>query len=418
MAQEKREKSFACRHERKKIELIQKTELRRQSKGWCRSGKIDKKMSHSSNYLLFAIFLVVALSVVFGSHFLVYYSIVTFFKIVSYKSKLILALILALLPMFFFVASIAARMRETLFTRIFYFSASLWFGILTELVVGFALGWLIIGVIKFAGYGANTKTLGLSIIAIVLIYVSYGIFSVFNPQVKYISVKIKNLPDAWKGKTAVQISDVHLGHILTADFLHGIVGKINELNPEIVFITGDLFDGMDGDLTGVAKPLENIKAPWGMFYVTGNHETYLGVEKAFAAVKDTGIKILNDEEVEIEGMQIVGVSYPERGISKKIGETIKSINRYTPDLPSILLYHSPTQIGQIKETGIDLQLSGHTHKGQIFPLRYVTWLIYKGYDYGLHEEGDYSIYTSSGVGVWGPTMRTAATPEIVVIKFE
>ncbi|MEK7598305.1 MAG: metallophosphoesterase [Patescibacteria group bacterium] len=375
-------------------------------------------MSHSSNYWLLAIFLVVAISVVFGSHFFVYYSVVNFFKIVSYKSKLILALILTLLPMFFFAASIVAHLRETLFTRIFYFSASLWFGILTELVVGFALGWLIIGVTRFAGYSANTKILGLSVIALVLIYVSYGIFSVFNPQVKYIDVKIKNLPDAWEGKTAVQISDVHLGHILTADFLHGIVGRINELNPEIVFITGDLFDGMDGDLTGVAKPLENIKAPWGMFYVTGNHETYLGVEKAFAAIKDTGIKILNDEEAGVEGMQIVGVSYPERGASKNIGEAIKAINGYNPDLPSILLYHSPVQIEQIKEAGIDFELSGHTHKGQIFPLRFVTWLIYKGYDYGLHTEGDFSIYTSSGVGVWGPTMRTAATPEIVVIKFE
>jgi len=375
-------------------------------------------MSHSSNYWLFAIFLFVFVAVLAGSHFFVFYSVVNFFKIISYKSKLILALILILLPMFFFCASIAAHLRETLFTRIFYFSSSLWFGILTELVVGFALGWLVVGIVKFAGYDTNTKTLGLVVIAAVLIYVSYGIFSVFNPQVKYINVKIKNLPDAWKGKTAVQISDVHLGHILTADFLHGIVGKINELNPEIVFITGDLFDGMDGDLTGVAKPLENIKAPWGMFYVTGNHETYLGVEKAFAAVKDTGIKVLNDEEANVKGMQIVGVSYPERGVSKNISDTIKSINSYFPDRPSILLYHSPTQIEQIKATGIDLELSGHTHKGQLFPLRIVTWLIYKGYDYGLHVEGDFSIYTSSGVGVWGPTMRTAAMPEIGVIKFE
>lgn len=375
-------------------------------------------MSHSSNFWLFAIFLVVFLLVVSGSHFFVYYSVVNFFRIVSYKTKLILGLILSLLPMFFFAASIAARLRETLFTRIFYFSTSLWFGILTELVAGLALGWLIIGVIKFAGYSANTKALGWSVIALVLIYVSYGIFSAFNPQVKHISVKIKNLPDAWKGKTAVQISDVHLGHILKADFLHGIVGRVNDLDPEIVFITGDLFDGMDGDLAGIAKPLENIKAPWGMFYVTGNHETYLGVEKSFAAIKDTGIKVLNDEEANIKGMQIVGISYPERGISKNIGDAIRSIDSYDPDLPSILLYHSPVQIERVKESGIDFQLSGHTHKGQLFPLRLITWLIYKGYDYGLHTEGNYSIYISSGVGVWGPTMRTAATPEIVVIKFE
>jgi predicted MPP superfamily phosphohydrolase len=320
--------------------------------------------------------------------------------------------------MFFFAASIAAHLRETLFTRIFYFSASLWFGILAELIVGFALGWLAIAIIKFAGYSANTKTLGITVMALVLIYVSYGIFSVFNPQIKYISVKIKDIPDSWKGKTAVQISDVHLGHILNADFLHSIVGRINDLNPEVVFITGDLFDGMDGDLTGVAKPLENIRAPWGTYYVTGNHETYLGVQKAFAAVRDTGIKILNDEEADVKGMQIVGVSYPERGETKNVSGAIKAIKDFDPNKPSILLYHSPVQIEGIEETGISFMLAGHTHKGQIFPLRLVTWLIYKGYDYGLHTEGTFSIYTSSGVGVWGPTMRTAATPEIVVIKFE
>lgn len=358
------------------------------------------------------------MSVVFGSHFFVYYSIVNFFKIVAYKAKLILAIILILLPMFFFAASIAARLKETLFTRIFYFSTSLWFGILTELVVGFALGWLMVGIIRFVGYSANTKTLGVSIIILVLIYVSYGIFSVFNPQIKYISVKINNLPESWRGKTAVQICDVHLGHILKADFLYGIIGRINELSPEIVFITGDLFDGMDGDLTGIAKPLENIEAPWGIYYVTGNHETYLGVNKAFAAVKNTGIKILNDEKANVEGMQIVGISYPERGESKNIGEAIKSINSYNPDLPSILLYHNPAQIEKVKEAGIDFELAGHTHKGQLFPLRFITWLIYKGYDYGFKTDGKFSIYTSSGVGVWGPTMRTAATPEIVAIKFE
>ncbi|PJA86569.1 MAG: hypothetical protein CO141_04015 [Candidatus Moranbacteria bacterium CG_4_9_14_3_um_filter_42_9] len=375
-------------------------------------------MSHSSNYWLFAVFLFVFVAVLAGSHFFVFYSVVNFFKIISYKSKLILALILILLPMFFFCASIAAHLRETLFTRVFYFSASMWFGILTELVVGFALGWLAVGIIRFVGYRANTQTIGIAVIALVLIYVSYGIFSVFNPQLKYITVKIKDLPDDWKGKTAVQISDVHLGHILKADFLHGIVGRINELKPEIVFITGDLFDGMDGDLTGIAKPLENIEAPWGMFYVTGNHETYLGVGKAFAAIKDTGIKTLNDEKVLVNGMQIIGLSYPERGASKNIGETIQSMESFNPKIPSILLYHSPVQIKRVKEAGISLQLSGHTHKGQLFPLRYITWLIYKGYDYGLHTDGDFSIYTSSGVGVWGPTMRTAATPEIVVIKFE
>ena len=91
---------------------------------------------------------------------------------------------------------------------------------------------------------------------------------------------------------------------------------------------------------------------------------------------------------------------------------------FNPALPSILLYHSPSQIAQAKAAGISLQLSGHVHQGQIFPLQFITWLIFGRYYHGLHREGDYSLYTSSGTGTWGPTLRTGNHPEIVVIQLE
>jgi predicted MPP superfamily phosphohydrolase len=122
--------------------------------------------------------------------------------------------------------------------------------------------------------------------------------------------------------------------------------------------------------------------------------------------------------VVIDGLQVIGISYPQRGHSLDFAEKIARLRGFDPALPSILLYHSPTHIAQAKAAGISLQLAGHVHQGQIFPLQFITRLIFGGYYHGLHTEGDYSLYTSSGTGTWGPTMRTGNYPEITVIHLE
>ena len=371
-----------------------------------------------SSYLLFALFLIIALSVLFGSHYLVYYSVISFFRLTSYHSKFVLAAILSALTLNFFLASYLAHWKENLFIRFYYLGASIWLGILAGLVFFLALGWLIVGIIKITGFSADTRLLGSVIIIFTLFYSAYGVWNAFHPKVKEISVKINNLPDSWKRKKAIQISDVHIGHIIRGNFLSQVIETVNAQNPDIIFITGDLFDGMDGDLRSIASPLEKLHAPDGIYYVTGNHETYLGVKNAMDAIKNTAIKTLDDQMIKIDGMQIIGLSYPERGFGKNNSEVIKNIPGFDSVSPSILLYHSPTQIDEMKKEGISLQLSGHTHKGQFLPIGLITKLMYKGHDYGLYQDGNFSLYTSSGIGVWGPTMRTNATPEIVVIRFE
>jgi len=371
-----------------------------------------------SNYFLFTLFLIIALSVLFGSHYLVYYSIVSFFRLTSYNAKFALVIVLCALPLNFFLASYLAHWKESLFTRFYYFGASIWLGVLAGLVFFLALGWVIIGIIRLTGFSPDTRLIGTAIIIFTLLYSAYGVWNVFHPIVKEISVKINNLPDSWRGMRAVQISDLHIGHIIRGKFLSSVIETVNVQNPDIVFITGDLFDGMDGDLESISNPLANIRSREGIYFVTGNHETYLGVDKAAEAIKNTQIMTLSDQMVKIKGMQIIGLSYPERGQGKNNSEIIRNIPGYDPSSPSILLYHSPTQIEEVKNEGISLQLSGHTHNGQILPLGFITKLIYKGHDYGLFQDGNFSLYTSSGVGVWGPTMRTASKPEIVVIKFE
>lgn len=186
-----------------------------------------------------------------------------------------------------------------------------------------------------------------------------------------------------------------------------------EQKADFVFITGDLFDGTGDDLYRFIEPLTRLKVP--IYYITGNHETYLGVEKAVAAIEKTKIKLLRDEIVDLGGIQLIGIDYPQRGWKKDIAPVLEKIDRTKP---SILLYHEPAQIETAKRFDVSLQLAGHTHNGQMWPMKIFTFLIYKGFDHGLHQMGDFSLYTTSGAGTWGPPMRIGSTPEIVIITVQ
>jgi hypothetical protein len=255
-------------------------------------------------------------------------------------------------------------------------------------------------------------------VALAGLYSAYGIWNAYHPRVRNLAVRIKNLPPAWQGRKVVQLSDAHLGYVLRASFASHLVAMVNAQKPDLVAITGDLFDGVDGKLEDLIAPLNDLRAPLGIYFVTGNHETYLGVERAYAALRTTPVRILADEMMVIDGLQVIGVSYPERGHSKNFAQVFAKLPGFDTALPSILLYHSPAHILEAKAAGVSLQLSGHAHHGQIFPIQFISRLVYGRYYYGLHAEGDCTLYTSSGAGTWGPTMRTGNHPEIAVIQLE
>ncbi len=158
----------------------------------------------------------------------------------------------------------------------------------------------------------------------------------------------------------MQISDLHLGLILNSGFLRDVVREVNAQRPDAVLITGDLFEGEDRSLDRFVGPLNALSAPRGVYFVTGNHETYLGVDRALAALAKTKVRALNDEMETVEGLQIIGISYPLRGFSKDIAGIIGRLPGFDRDKPSLLLYHSPTQIAEVKSAGVNLQVSG-TH---------------------------------------------------------
>lgn len=370
------------------------------------------------NILMMIIFLFIFSSILLGGHLFLYLSLVKFLVITSAQVKVWMGSGLFFLSISFILSSILAHYSEGILARITYSIFSFWLGMGWNLTLAFLISWLVIGMAKIMDFNFDYKYLVIFSVIFMLVLSVWGAWNAYNPKVKNITINIKNLPEVWKNKKVVQLSDVHLGHIYGKKFLRKIIDEVNRESPDIVFITGDLFDGMDGELGGLVTPLGEIKAPDGIYFITGNHETYLGVDKSIAALKDTKIKFLDNEMINIDGMQIVGASYPERGIKEDIGQTLKGIEEFNSQNPNILLYHNPASAKEAKKAGINLQLAGHSHRGQIFPFGFITYLVYGNYHTGLTQEGDFSIYTSVGTGTWGPMMRTSGRSEITVINFE
>ena len=378
------------------------------------------------------------LSVLLGSHLFLYYSIVQFFGITEVATKMYLIIALALLSSSFFISAALVKTHENAITSVMYTLASIWVGVLTNLTMVAAALWGMYIIGKVFGLPFSIFYMSLSLTIASLIVSGMGVYNAFHPEIKHIEVALKNLPEKWKEKTIVQLSDVHLGVINRKGFLEKVVEKTNSLNPEIVLITGDLFDGMDGALEGFVEGLKNFKTKKGVYFVNGNHEKYLHNEPD-EIIKRAGIKVLNNEITEIDGLQLIGVDYPIPG-SVSDGEALLNGPDYTPEKPSILLYHTPTDVSQkhedhssqqwrdyfhpltnftfAKKKKIDLQLSGHTHAGQLFPFNLIARIIWGKYYYGLSKVGDFTIYTSSGTGTWGPPMRTWAEAEIVAITLK
>ena len=386
------------------------------------------------------IFLAVVLVLTIGTHMLFYKAVVRVFEIAGPVLKTSLFFVLLLLSLSFMASFFLLQWQENYITIGFYKFSAIWVGLFLNLLPAVLVSWLVIAAIRMSGGHPPTRWIAAACIFAALIYSVYGVWNAFHPRIKKLEVQIENLPRQWKNKTIIQLSDVHLGHFYGTEFLNNLVRKVNALNPEVVFITGDLFDGMAATISHFATGLNQLRATKGVFFVTGNHETYVGLNRAHNALKKTNIQILHNEIIELDGLQILGISYPGiRGVHEIRGLEKLSQNS-SNKMPRILLFHTPTNIrlkgadgvdyhfatywvpdtsyALNKEIGADLQLSGHSHAGQLFPFGYLTKLIYKGYDYGFHRLSRFAIYTTSGVGTWGPPMRTGNSPEIVVLNLK
>ncbi len=381
------------------------------------------------------LFIITLQTLLLGMHYFFSRSVVCFFAITNSVFRAAFYGLMGFLAISFISALLLLHFYGSSITVFYYRFAATWMGFLIHFLVAAAAAWAIILISKWAGLSVNRPIIAGLLLTAAALFSVYGIWSAFHPRVRAIAIPVRHVPEHWTGRRIVLLSDIHLGHINGKDFAERLVSRVNSLDPDIILITGDLLDGVNGSYDDMIKPIQRLHARHGIFFVTGNHEYYVGIQKALNIIGKTPIRVLNNEWVDIDGLELVGVDY--------IGvDSLADIRNLPTDKREeharILLFHTPTTIqrhaGNLagrhtraywmpdtsfdlnKQLNADLQLSGHTHHGQIFPLNFITRLIFDGYDHGLKQAGDFQIYTTCGTGTWGPPMRTAGMSEITLIR--
>ncbi|MFJ9685562.1 metallophosphoesterase [Streptomyces bacillaris] len=246
--------------------------------------------------------------------------------------------------------------------------------------------------------------------------VGYGAADVLSgPTVKRVTVPLAKLPRAAHGFRIAVVSDIHIGPILGRAHTRRIVDAINSTSPDLVAVVGDLVDGSVADLGSAAEPLAGLRARHGSFFVTGNHEYFSGAEQWVNHVRELGLIPLENARVEMGGFDLAGVNDiagETEGQGPDFGRALGDRDR---SRAAVLLAHQPVVIHDAVEHGVDLQLSGHTHGGQLWPGNYLAELANPTVA-GLERYGDTQLFVSRGAGAWGPPVRVGAPADITVVQ--
>jgi predicted MPP superfamily phosphohydrolase len=300
-----------------------------------------------------------------------------------------------------------------------------WMGLVFYiLIVAFALElpWLLIH--EFLPDLAETDPVSMARARALMIITSALILSTLAlrsglraPTLKKIGIEIANWPPALEGFRIVQVSDVHIGPLLDRRFSRSITDRVNALEPDMVAVTGDLVDGSTKSLRVEVEPFREMRGIHGVYFVTGNHDFYSGADDWVSLLRDYGWRSLRNERVSIE---VEGSSFDLAGVDDRSGAMLQgeggedldlALEGWTGERPLILLAHDPGTFHRAQHRKVDLQISGHTHGGQIWPF---SWMVRAAVPWvkGHHRTADSQIYVSSGTGFWGPPMRLGTSAEI------
>jgi len=261
-----------------------------------------------------------------------------------------------------------------------------------------------------------------SIITIIGILIAYGHFNARKPVIRELTLTIPKHAGKISELNIALVSDLHLGSVLANKHLERIVRKINRLQPDIIFMAGDVFDE---DLNPVIQKdlgsgLKQLKAKLGVYAVTGNHEYIGGVDPAVDYLEKHGVQMIRDSAVFIANSFYL-IGREDRDRQRFSGKPRKDLPAIMMGVdkayPLILMDHQPFTLNESLENGVDLHLSGHTHNGQIWPLNYIINAIYE-VGWGYVNKSGMHVYVSSGVGTWGPPVRIGTRPEIVHIRLK
>ena len=363
----------------------------------------------------FAVFLSVFQSVLLLAHFLLFETLVYAFN--PRLNTMLLAVALAALAVSFLGASLLAFRHFNIVVRMFYKAAAVWLGTFNYLFMAACAWWLVYGALYLTNVKVSRAALAAVLFGLALATALYGFVNAGWTRVKRISVQLPTLPESWRGRTIALVSDLHLGHVRNEGFTRSVVRKIVRENPAMVLIAGDLFDGTAVNSERAVAPLSELRPPFGAYFAEGNHEEFSNPAAFLAAISKTGVRVLDNEVLDLDGLQLLGVPYRHATHAEHFRSVLQklAIDRARA---SILVTHAPDRPEVTREAGISLQVSGHTHGGQFFPYTWITARIYRQFVYGLSRIGGLQIYTSCGVGTWGPPLRVGSQPEIVLIQLQ
>ena len=360
-------------------------------------------------------------SILLLAHLFLYLTWTGFCDTPAPAALLALRLSLTILAFSFVAAALLSYYFDGLLVTALYRVAAVWLGFLNYLFFGAVLTQIAWGVLKLARLDHNPAferpLLGWIGIGLGAATAVYGLINARWVRVRRISIALPGLPASWRGRTALVASDLHLGHINGIGFSRRIVSMAARLMPDVILLAGDFFDGARVDPNAQAAPFAQLAPPFGVFFATGNHDEFGDTPGYLAALKRAGVRVMANEKVIADGLQILGIPYRDAASPIRIKAVLDSM-QIDRTRASILVSHVPNRLPIVEQAGVSLQVSGHTHGGQFAPFTWITRRIFGKFTYGLHAFGGLQVFTSYGAGTWGPPMRVGTSPEVVLIQFE
>ena len=356
-------------------------------------------------------------SILLAANLFLYATWIAFHPSLGTTARIVLGIVAVAAGVSFVAASLLTWSYFNWVVRVFYTISAVWVGLMNFCLFAACASWIVLGVARVAGLGIAPHLIADASFSAALLVGLYGVINAATVRVNRITVKLPNLPERWRGRVAALVSDLHLGHIRNLGFMHRMVARLNRIRPDIVFIAGDMYDGTLVDPNALAQPWSALSVPFGALFITGNHEEFSNRAGYLHAVASAGVRVLNNEKIELDGLQIIGIHYGETVNPALYRELLRKA-AISPERASVLIAHAPHRLTIAEEAGISLQVSGHTHGGQFPPGSWVASRVYGEFVHGLHRLGKLLVFTNWGAGTWGPPLRVGTSAEIVLITFE
>jgi predicted MPP superfamily phosphohydrolase len=344
------------------------------------------------------------------------------------ENKILYTIIFIVLAVTFIAAKFLESRHSSVFTDMLNVIGGFWMGFMLYAIMFFLLSDIIFIILRITGLLERENIVSFRRWSLIItsgisfLLIAGGFINALLPVVKEYNIVIDKPVDGTNKLKVAAVSDIHLGSIIRKRSIKKLSGMLEEMHPDVIFLLGDIVDGEIGPVLrgDLLKYFSGPKTKDGLYAITGNHEFIGGAGRTIPYIESKGIRVLKDEVVTLPGgIQLIGRLdrdskrfYNKERLS--LEELMKSVDR---SKPVILLDHQPFHLNETEKNGIDLQLSGHTHNGQMWPLNYLTRKIYE-LSYGYLKKGNSQIIVSSGYGLWGPRVRSGSHSEVLLINIQ